>query len=96
MKTLKLNLNDQLTYETVKGVPSTTFPAYAFRGTVKLVSVELDGFTALGTGAFIGQNYMTSIRIPNVEEMSGIRIPVMYRIKECGSSECEEDQRFCI
>ena len=70
LKTLKLNLNDQLTYETVKGVPSTTFPAYAFRGTVKLVSVELDGFTALGTGAFIGQNYMTSIRIPNVEEIA--------------------------
>ena len=40
LKTLKLNLNDQLTYETVKGVPSTTFPAYAFKGTVKLVSVS--------------------------------------------------------
>ena len=63
----KCNLKNGLTYEDKKGAQSTVFPGWTFSEKASLTTVELGGFTDIGSYAFWKTKNLTSVKIEDAQ-----------------------------
>ncbi|MFR5321142.1 MAG: leucine-rich repeat protein [Mediterraneibacter gnavus] len=95
----KCNLKDGLTYEDKKGAQSTVFPGWTFSEKASLTTVELGGFTDIGSYAFWKTKNLTSVKIEDAqiikesafsgaEKLTEVNIPNVTKISQWGFSKC--------
>ncbi|MFR3098507.1 MAG: leucine-rich repeat protein [Mediterraneibacter gnavus] len=95
----KCNLKNGLTYEDKKGAQSTVFPGWTFSEKASLTTVELGGFTDIGSYAFWKTKNLTSVKIEDAqiikasafsgaEKLTEVNIPNVTKISQWGFSKC--------
>ena len=95
----KCNLKDGLTYEDKKGAQSTAFPGWTFSEKASLTTVELGGFTDIGSYAFWKTKNLASVKIEDAqiikesafsgaEKLTEVNIPNVTKISQWGFSKC--------
>ena len=95
----KCNLKDGLTYEDKKGAQSTAFPGWTFSEKASLTTVELGGFTDIGSYAFWKTTNLASVKIEDAqiikesafsgaEKLTEVNIPNVTKISQWGFSKC--------
>ena len=92
-------MKDGLTYEDKKGAQSTVFPGWTFSEKASLTTVELGGFTDIGSYAFWKTKNLTSVKIEDAqiikesafsgaEKLTEVNIPNVTKISQWGFSKC--------